>query len=78
MSAFGQDLRVGMRMLRKSPGFTLTVVVTLGLGIGLNSAMFSMVSGILLRQPPVQNPEKVVVVTFANPAKGSPGHPSLD
>jgi putative ABC transport system permease protein len=71
-----QDLRFGTRMLRKSPGFTLTVVITLGLGIGLNSAIFSMVSGILFRQPPVRNPERIVVVTFANPAKGSDQNPA--
>src|SRR2546427_2345950 len=66
-----QDLRFGARMLRKSPAFTLTVVITLGLGIGLNSAIFSMVRGILFREPPVPHSDTVVVVTFANPAKGS-------
>jgi putative ABC transport system permease protein len=70
------DLRIGARMLRKSPGFTLTVVITLGLGIGLNSAIFSMVSGILFREPPVQHPDRVVVVTFANPATGSDRNPA--
>jgi len=71
-----QDLRFGARMLRKSPGFTLTVVITLGLGIGLNSAIFSMVSGILFRQPPIPHPDRVVVVTFLNPARGSDQNPA--
>ena len=71
-----QDLRFGARMLRKSPGFTLTVVITLGLGIGLNSAIFSMVSGILFREPPIPHPDRVVVVTFLDPAKGSDQNPA--
>ena len=70
------DLRFGARMLRKSPGFTLTVVITLGLGIGLNSAIFSMVSGILFRDPPIPHPDRVVVVTFLDPAKGSDQNPA--
>src|SRR5258708_16965078 len=58
-------------MLRKYPAFSLTVIITLCLGIGLNSAIFSMVSGILLRDPPVKDAERIVVITFANPEKGS-------
>src|SRR3989454_10692412 len=75
-SLMRQDLRFGARMLRKSPGVTLTVVITLGLGIGLNSAIFSMVSGVLFREPPVQHPDRVVVGTFANPATGSDRNPA--
>src|SRR6266704_1729387 len=70
------DLRFGARMLRKSPGFTSIVVITLGLGIGLNSAIFSMVSGLLLREPPVAHPDRVVVVTFENLEKGSDEDPA--
>ena len=70
MIVAGPDLRFGARILRKSPGFTSIVVITLGLGIGLNSAIFSMVSGLLLREPPVPHPDRVVVVTFANLEKG--------
>src|SRR5580704_8217013 len=57
-------------MLGKSPGFTFTVILTLSLGIGLNSAIFSLVSGLLLREPPVRDARRVVQVTLANPEKG--------
>ena len=69
------DLRYGLRTLRKTPAFSLTAIITLCLGIGLNSAIFSMVSGILLRDPPVKDPEHIVVITLANPEKGSDRNP---
>ena len=66
---FVQDIRYGLRILRKSPGFASTVILTLGLGIGMNSAIFTVANGFLLREPPITDPSSVVMVTMANPSK---------
>ncbi len=57
-----QDFRFGFRTLRKNGGFTAIAVLTLALGIGGNATIFSLVHGVLLRQPPYPHPEKVVMV----------------
>ena len=62
-----QDLRFVLRALRGSPGFTLVVMATLGLGIGINTAIFSLVNGVLLRPLPYTDPEGVMTVWEANP-----------
>ncbi|MGA3032261.1 MAG: ABC transporter permease [Terracidiphilus sp.] len=59
MNGFIHDLRYALRQLRKSPGFTLTVVFTLALGIGANTAIFTLVQSILLRSLPVANPSQL-------------------
>jgi len=67
---FLMDLRYGLRMLRKDTGFTAVAVLTLALGIAVNAAMFSLVSGFLLARPPGREPERVAAITSVNPAGG--------
>ena len=73
MRALLQYLRFAFRQLRKTPSFTITVVLTLALGIGATTAVFSLVEGILLRPLPFQQPDRLVLLGDVLRAQGGPG-----
>ncbi|HTL68719.1 MAG TPA: ABC transporter permease [Lacunisphaera sp.] len=70
MNALIQDVRYAWRTMRKTPAFTLTVVVTLALGVGANTAIFSLVNAVLLRPLPYRDPDRLVRIFFNEPGLG--------
>src|SRR5579863_3054159 len=69
METLVQDLRYGIRMLRKNPGFTTVATATLAVGIAVNTTIFSLVSGWLFNKPPVADPDRVAMVVSTNAAR---------
>ena len=66
LEQIAQDLRYGLRQLGRSPGFTLAVVLSLALGIGANTAIFSLIDAVMLRMLPVKSPERLVLLNWVS------------
>jgi putative ABC transport system permease protein len=75
INELGQDIRYGLRQLRRNPGFTAVAVITLALGIGANTAIFSVVNAVVLRPLPIYRPDRVVVVHDRATQLGLPSIP---
>jgi hypothetical protein len=73
LETFWWDIRFAVRMLRKNPGFTAVAVFTLLLGIGVNTAMFSVINGVLLRPPPYPQPNEIVRIHTQRSGRGFGG-----
>src|ERR1041385_4534505 len=75
MGFLNQDVRYGIRALRRSPGFALTAILSLALGIGANTAIFTLMDAALLRNLSVRNPQELVLLGHSNGLVQSTGFP---
>jgi predicted permease len=73
MQTFWQDLRYGLRMMRKAPGFTVVAVLSIALGIAVNTSVFTILNGMLLKPMPVRSPERLVALYTSEPNSIYPG-----
>ncbi|HWF85695.1 MAG TPA: hypothetical protein VG222_12645 [Vicinamibacterales bacterium] len=73
MEAFFKDFIYSLRMFRRSPGFTITAVAALTLGIGTNAAIFTVVNAVLLKPVPFPDPDRLVMLMNTAPQGSSPG-----
>lgn len=67
LETLGRDMSFALRQLRKSPGYTITAVLTLALGVGANSAVFTVINDAMLRSLPVQRPDQLVTIGYRSP-----------